>query len=205
MKLDDYEKWLKREGYQPTTIEVTLRHIRAAHADTSSLPAYRIPHVRRYLRFVARTRKNPLGSRFTRKMLDEYGLAPATEIEKQGSRDRETLTQKQWDALKKKLQGGDRISRLLVAYMESPYRIGDFLNLRAHAVTVDDVSDRSSRDWLRRFGGKKKLYRMLCTTERCAYYRLRRRLQSVNRALKADPDLDTLYKSFHELNDQEAA
>lgn len=205
MKLDEYERWLRKEGYQPTTIEVTLRHIRAARSDSARLPRHRVPHVRRYLRFVAKTRKNPLGRSFAKRMLDDYGLTPAGEIEKQGSRDRETLTQKQWDALKQKLRGGDRISRLLVAYMESPYRIGDFLNLKASGVTPDDVSDKVSRDWVRRFGGKKKLYQMLCTTERCAYYRLRRRLQKINQKLKTDPDLDTLYKSFHELNGEEAA
>jgi len=195
--LGAYEDWLYAEGYQESTILVTLRHIKAVSVEPRQSPGHRAPHVRRYLRFVAKTRKNPLGRRFTEQML-AHGMEPASDIEKQGSRDKGCLTPRQWKALRARLRGGDTISKLLVAYMESPYRIGDFLNLRANMVTRDDVGDKISRDWIKRFGGKKKLYKLLCPTQRCAYYRLRKRLQTISAKMKVETDLDSLYKTYHQ-------
>ncbi len=195
--LGAYEDWLYAEGYQDSTIQVTLRHLRGLAEHPEELTRHRVPHVRRYLRFVAKTRKNPLGRRFTEAMLAN-GVEAASEIEKQGKRDKGCLTDKQWKALRSRLRGGDAISRLLVAYMESPYRIGDFLNLYAHEVTADDVSDKISRDWIKRFGGRKRLHRLLCPTQRCAYYRLRRRLQTISEKMKVQTDLDALYKTYHQ-------
>jgi hypothetical protein len=202
--LDAYEAWLHQEGYQDSTIQVTLRHIKAVSVQPERHPGHRAPHVRRYLRFVAKTRKNPLGRPFVERMLG-HGLAAASDIEKQGARDKDCLTESQWKTLRANLRGGDPIARLLVAYMESPFRIGDFLNLQADRVTADDVSDKISRDWIRRFGGKKKLYKMLCPTQRCAYYRLRRRLQIISTKMKVATDLDTLYKTYHENASENAA
>lgn len=195
--LADYEAWLKKEGYQNSTTEVSMRHIRAAALTPESIPGHRVAHVRRYLRYVADTRKNPLGRKFAEQML-KHGFTPARRTEKQGSRSKACLSSKQWKALRSRLRTGDARSKLLVAYMESPHRVGDFLNLRANEITADDVSDKLSREWIKSAGGKKKLYRLLCSTQRCAYYRLRSRLQHVSEAMKLSTDLDTLYKSYHE-------
>lgn len=200
--LEPYEVWLKSEGYQDSTILVTLRHIRGVYNTFKDYPERgksrdKAPHVRRYLRFVAKTRKNPLGRKFTETMLG-LGLEPSTAIEKQGKRDGRCLTPAQWKALRQQLQAGDDIAKLLVAYMESPYRIGDFLNLRAYEVTSDDVSHKPSLEWIRKTGGRRPLYRLLCSTQRCAYYRMRSRLQRLSEKLKFETNLDNLYKTYHQ-------
>jgi hypothetical protein len=195
MNLKSYSGWLKTEGYQPSTAQVTLRHIRvvaAAFNAGESIPEHCEPHVRRYLRFVAKTRKNPAGRAFVKQMLKD-GFEPVADIQKHGARDRANLRPGDWDLLRAKLRRGDDISRMLVAYMQSTYRIGEFLNLRANeAVAIDD---RIARSWIQARGSK-KIYKILCATERCAYYRMRRRLQILCKTLRLDADLDTLYKSF---------
>ena len=100
--LSGYENWLVSEGYQPSTIEVTLRHIKVAAANQVRAVDH-VPHVRRYLRFVTKTRRNPLGKPFATNM-KRRGFKPASEIRKQGSRDRELLTVRQWKALRARLR-----------------------------------------------------------------------------------------------------
>lgn len=211
--LKPYKKWLKQSGYQPSTIEVTLRHLKAAVL-TGNWDERHEPHLRRYLLFVKKTRRHPLGKKFT-DALRTAGFEPAGVIRKQGNRTKDLLSLKSWRNLRSRLRDNKRSpsyeSKLLVAYMESPYRISDFLKMRISEITEDDVSDKRAREWLaairykRRGGRHMPVYKVLCDTERCAYYRLRKVLGDVCDDMGLEADLDTLYKSYHELFGEEAA
>jgi hypothetical protein len=203
--LHGYELWLRKEGYQPSTIEATLRNLRSA--EDGPVRPHHHAHIRRYLRFVAETRRQPLGSKFT-KWLRLKAFDASIKRRRHGARVKSALTRQEWTILKKRLrQHKDPVSRLLLAYMLCPYRVGEFLRLDVVAVGEDDIQDKISRDWLgsmtaelRKKGLRhKRVYDTLCTTERCAYARLRRKLQIVCEGLGYEADLDTLYKSFHEL------
>jgi hypothetical protein len=200
--LSRYKKWLIDQGYQPSTVEVSLRHIRAlSRVDWTHprrIPEYRNAHIRRYLRYVELEKKHPLGKRFALAMR-HAGLVPTTAIAKQGSRAKTLLGSTDWTVLRGKLRRGDDASKLLVAYMQSPYRISEFLRQHAHQISEEDIADKISRDWIIEVGGRQPLYQILCETERCTYYRLRRRLQEVCAKLGYDVDFDTLYKSYHEI------
>jgi hypothetical protein len=192
--LTGYQDWLKREGYQPSTIRATLRHLKGA-VNTGVL-ATRQAHLRRYLLFVKKTRSNPLGRAFTHKLKQE-GIEPAAEIVKQGRTVKTLLTRKAWKQLRARLRraGAGDEGRLLAAYMESPYRIGDFLNFRIADVTPEDT-DKAGFKWLQSFRKNTRVYEVLCETERCAYYRLRKKLSEVAEDMGLSVDLDTLYKSY---------
>lgn len=195
--LSDYLSWLKRQKYQDNTILVTLRNLRTAASEPARLPTHRIPHVRRYLRFVQETGSNPLGRRFLSAMKAKK-IGAASEIVKTGARGKQ-ISKVQLSALRARLRRGDNTSKLVVAYMHSPYRISDFLILRCSRLTDRDVADKISRDWLRKEGGPNLLYQVLCDTERCAYARMRKRLLEVCDSLGFKTDLDTLYKFRKEL------
>lgn len=200
LDLDGYKRWLVRQGYQPSTVQVSMRHLRAlvAWEIPKKLPKYRHAHIRRYLRYVDETKDNPMGSKFLQGM-KSLGLTPAMDISKQGPRGKTLLGSHDWTALRSRLRRGDEASRLLVAYMLSPYRIGEFLNLNAHKVDETDIADKISRDWIRQNGGRKKLYRLVCETERCTYYRMRRRLQDICDKLEVEADFDSLYKTYQSI------
>jgi hypothetical protein len=199
MDLSGYQDWLTEQGYQPSTIEATLRHLKNA-VGTGEWESRRA-HLRRYLLFVKKTRRNPLGKDFAHK-LKQAGYEPASEIAKQGKTAKQVLTTRQWRALRARLRekSANYEAKLLAAYMESPYRIGDFLNLRIIDMGEGDT-DKPALKWLegvRAQSRKKKMfvYEVLCDTERCAYYRLRKKLRKVTEDMGLDVDLDTLYKSY---------
>ncbi|MEE8615525.1 MAG: hypothetical protein V3T11_09985 [Roseateles sp.] len=215
-KLRKYEEWLRAEGYQPSTVEVTLRHLYTVNEQCGQtlfnacpmpVAPYRIPHVRRYLRYVALTRRNPLGRIFVAEM-KRQGIEASSEIRKQGQRTKQNLTKSQWSELRKLLRAGDNTSKLLLAYMLSPYRISEFLDMEVRLVSEEDITDHVSRKWLHatnlaapKSKRTRKLYELLCPTKRCAYSRLRRTLREAGEKLKVPADLDTLYKSYHALED----
>jgi hypothetical protein len=199
--LSGYEAWLTREGYQPTTIEATLRHLKNVAAKPKEIADHQEAHIQRYLRYVGKTRRHPLGQSLTKK-LKAAGYAAAGDVRKPGSRSKKLLDAQQWSALRARLRErgySDDTGKLLVAYMESPYRITEFLQLRPTLISADDVTDKISRDWLRNHRAR-RVFQVLCPTERCTYYRLRKRLRDVSEALGIPVDLDTLYKSYYELN-----
>lgn len=196
--LEAYEAWLHDEGYQPSTIAVSVRLIGMVFNNLDDHPEYCEAHIRRYLRFVEKTRKNPLGKKFAG-IMRLRGFEAAADIRKHGNRRKRLLHAGNWVQLRSKLRRGDDISKLLVAYMQSPYRISEFLKLRANEITENDVRDKISRDWIRDKGGRRPLHRLLCSTERCAYSRMRKRLQVVCGKMGLDVDFDTLYKSFQVL------
>jgi hypothetical protein len=200
LDLSGYKRWLVRQGYQPSTVQVSMRHLRALAAwDISkTVPQYRLPHIRRYLRYVDDTKDNPMGPKFIQGM-KSLGLTAVMNISKQGPRGKTLLGGYEWTTLRSRLRRGDEASKLLVAYMLSPYRIGEFLNLRAHKVTEEDIADKISRDWIKTRGGRQRLFRLVCETERCTYYRMRRRLQDMCDKLEIEADFDSLYKTYQTL------
>lgn len=194
LDLKSYQAWLEKEGYQTSTVEVSLRHIRTSVANPKKVPPHRVAHIQRYLRFVLATQKNPAGGQFTRLMKTKHGLSAATAIKKQGKRKAIKLDDKQLSELRAKLRRDKKsdTSQLLVAYMQSGRRITEFLNLTPAAVSKDETIDKISRDWIRSFKVG-KLYQILCKTERCAYARMRRLLAL--EAADTKISLDTLYQS----------
>lgn len=207
LDLSSYQRWLRTEGYQRSTAEVSLRHMRTI-ATGAAVQSHQHPHIRRYLRFVEATGRNPLGREFLSKMKAD-GFEPSGPIAKAGKRSKPVLTRPQWSQLRSKLRrDGDEIDRLLIAYMYSPYRIAEFLELWVRGLDADDVSDALSREWIAAAFDNtrnKKLFMILCDTRRCAYSRMRRRLQRVTAKLGIEADLDTLYKSYHQLYGKKAA
>lgn len=161
--LSDYEKWLRRGGYQPSTMVVTLRNLRTIAAEGKKPAETLEPHIRRYLRFVEETKKQPLGRDFTAKM-KKAGIAPSAAIEKHGKRPSKLLDMKSMSALRSKLRRGEETDLLIAAYMNSGMRITAFIALRADKVT-DEHTDAVSRKWIKKNGGSKPLYRLLCETE----------------------------------------
>ena len=208
VNLDAYEQWLQEEGYQPSTIKATLRHTRVLADNPTADPGYRLPIAKRYLRFVAATRREPLGKAFT-KRLKARGIEPASVHPRQGARVKDVLPRHRFVELRARLRqlgrGGDETALLLVAYMQSPLRVGEFLRLRPKQIDELSIVDKISRDWIldRDLKPRTPIYKLLCDTEKCTYVRLRRKLQEVAEELRINVDLDTLYKSFHAM--QEAA
>jgi hypothetical protein len=203
--LSGYAAWLTSERYQPTTIEATLRHLKNVAEKPDSVANHQTAHVRRYLRYVSKTQRHPFGRGFTKNLRDQ-GFEAAGDVRKPGSRSKKLLTGRQWAALRSRLRirGGDNTDKMLVAYMESPYRITEFLNLRVGAINAEDVTDKRAREWLKSagstIGNPIPVYAVLCATERCTYYRLRKRLRDVCDKMELSADLDTLYKTYYELN-----
>lgn len=214
--LSGYEAWLTGEGYQPSTIKATLRHLKNVAETPNKVAEHQGAHVRRYLRYVSKTQRHPFGRVFAQ-TLHKQGYEAASDVRKPGSRSKGLLTGRQWTALRSRLRirGGDDTDKLLVAYMESPYRISEFLQLQVGKLTEEDVTDKRALAWLKSAGrssassngkaraaGKRsqRVFKVLCETERCTYYRLRKRLRDVCDKMNLSADLDTLYKSYYELN-----
>jgi hypothetical protein len=183
-----YSSWLSKEGYQPSTIDATLRNLRVvceALSDIGNLQPHYEPHIKRYLRFVDHSRKNMLGGSAFLKKLQKAGYEPASNRRKHGRRTKDPLILENWKRLKDKLQIGDDISRLLWAYMLSGVRVSEFLN---SDIRVTALSTPLPQNW--------KVYRVLGdSNKRSVYSRMRKRLQEVAEELNLGVDLDTLYKS----------
>ncbi len=203
--LSHYRQWLVDQGYQLTTITTTLRHLQVV-ADNPEKVGYRGSHVRRYLLYVATTKRHPLGRHFTTRMTRKHGLEAVSETRKKGGGNiKELLDGGQWYTLHQVLRQGSQLDKLILAYMESPYRIRKFLDMRIRDVGKDDVQHTWSRKWISKMytaqvGTIRKnarMYQILCPSASCAYSRMRRRLIVVAKELGFDVDLDTLHKTFH--------
>jgi hypothetical protein len=198
--LEAYENWLREEGYQPSTVESTLRNLKAAagaaYVHPQSYDSRHGSHVRRYLRFVLNTRKNPLGGEAV-KYFRALGLAPSASILKTGARAKAQPPQEALAKIKSRLRRGGPSELLLVAYMRSGLRISEFLRLRLKGVNELTIPDKISRDWLLTFKsrGNIPIYKVVCPTERCTYYRLRILLRREAARLGVAIDFDTLYKN----------
>lgn len=198
--LSRYSVWLMDQGYQASTIDGTLRHLRAV-ADNPEDVGYRVAHVRRYLLYVSTTKLNPLGKKFTEHMTTGHGLAAIIETRKVGGNTKDLLNKGQWYQLHQVLSRGDDLDKLIIAYMESPFRISEFLDMNIRDVNAVTVRHAWSRKWIAKAFVKprgEQMYQILCQTRRCAYSRMRRRLAAVSKKLEFKVDLDTLYKTFNQ-------
>lgn len=197
--LNRYRAWLVDKGYKTSTIDATLRHLRVV-VDNPEDVGYRATHVKRYLLYVSLTKRNPLGQRFTEHMTTGHGLEAVADTTKGGGNIKALLDNGQWYQLRQTLRRGDNLDKLLLAYMESPYRISEFLELSVKAVDKDTIQHAWSRNWIAKTfinPRDKQLYQILCPSAQCAYSRMRRRLSVVADKLGFSADLNTLYKTFH--------
>jgi len=203
--LTSYRDWLHAQLYQPSTIDSTLRALTLRRSPSKHGPE--TPHVRRYLRFVAETKQNPMGRDFLAHAR-LVGHKASSDAPRPGSRKREVLTRGQWTKLLATLrrvavEDNDDTARMLLAYMHSGRRVTNFLGLVASfaAEREDFVADKLSRNWVAersqmiRSPGRVLVYQLLCDSERCAYSRMRRRLKAVAGKLGFDVDLDSLRRS----------
>jgi hypothetical protein len=213
MSLSGYESWLKREGYCASTVRESVRRLSPESlGDTPErrgiIPTYMWPYLSRYLRFVVETKKEPLGSAFT-KRLRAYGLQPAKKRQLSGSRRQKKFSDADFTKLRAHLRTQkDAASRLLLAYMFTDKRIGSFLRLTAGEILSDvylnpinleclvhnnTVRDKISRDWLRTLD-MNYVYEILSENTRGAYVRLRYKIAQESKALGLTVDLDTLHR-----------
>ena len=204
---EKYGRWLVKEGYQPTTINVTLRHMETLLKRIKDKPGKQhkqyASDVKRYLRYVELTRAGASVPRALVSYKNKYGLVAVRQNNKDGRRVKEPLSPQAWAALKAHLRKGDDTAKLLVAYMHSPLRVSAFLCLFVEAVDEETVADKISRDWIAGNGSRSRqkvtLFSLLCPTQRCTYARMRTLLQKECAALKIAADLETLNKTFREL------
>ena len=200
-RLDGYRVWLTDKGYQSSTIDATLRHLKVVAKDPEALK-YRGPHVRRYLLFVEDTKNNPLGKKFTDYMI-AMGLSAAADTRKGGAHTKELLSAAQWGKLDRKLRNGKNLDCLLWAYMHSGLRISQFLGQTLPQLerALGDESPPAAF-WLRSAMRSafinprgKKVFQILCPSSRCAYSRMRRRLAALANDLNIEADLNTIHKT----------
>lgn len=200
---EKYGRWLVKEDYQPTTINVTLRHMETLLKRIKDKPGKQhkqyASDVKRYLRYVELTRAGASVPRALVSYKNKYGLVAVRATNKDGQRVKKTLSSQEWAKLKAHLRKGDTTAKLLLAYMHTPLRVSAFLDLLVSAVAEETVADKISRDWLDTHGPKMRLFEVLCPTQRCTYARLRKLLQKTCDALDLNADLETLNKTFHEL------
>jgi len=203
---DKYHRWLTKEGYQPSTIAVTIRHMETLLKFLKAKPNKQhkqyASDVGRYLRYIEVSR-NVSMPRALASYKTKYGLVAVRQNNKDGRRVKEPLSPQAWAALKAHLRKGDDTAKLLVAYMHSPLRVSAFLCLFVEAVDEETVADKISRDWIAGNGSRSRqkvtLFSLLCPTQRCTYARMRTLLQKECAALKIAADLETLNKTFREL------
>lgn len=193
MTLSSYKNWLEREGYCASTAQESVRRLdKSALGGVPEQQRHMWPYLSRYLRFVAETKKEPLGAAFTRR-LQQYGLQPARKRRLPGSRRRKSLSEEDFTRLRAHLRTQkDATSRLLLAYMFTDRRVGLFLCLTA--IQIDEVKDKKSRDWLNTLD-------VFCMHEvlddagtRGAYVRMRNKLAQTAQVLGLTVDLNTLHR-----------
>ncbi len=195
MNLDDYTRWLTEQGFRPATIEATLRAVLRQRRQGAALRGSDAPHLKRYLLYVERTRREPLGEAFT-KSLYALGLVAAQERNKCGhTRVQDPPTAAQVSALKERLRRCGDVGRLALIYMQSGLRVGAFLRISfkgaftiypLHAAWLKEACDRTNA---------KRLYQILSSSKRKAYRQLDARVRKEAAALDFEAGLDTLYKS----------
>lgn len=204
-RLEGYRAWLVDKGYQPSTIDATLRHLKVVAKDPAAL-MYRGPHIRRYLLFVEDTQCNPLGRKFTKHML-ALGLKAAADTRKGGAHTKDLLTRPEWSKLNNRLRKGGRdLDLLICAYMHSMLRVSEFLGQSLPDIQRSLTNDSASATfWLRNAMRDqfinprgKRVYQLLCPSSRCAYSRMRRRLAAIATDLNIEVDLNTVYKTHQQ-------
>ena len=197
--LSTYEAWLKKERYQASTRALSIRNLMTiTNHPNKRIASYLIPQAQRYVRFVAQTKKNPMGAKFLAR-LKKQKIEASESIKKAGKRSKPVLTAAKLSKLQAKLRSGDEVDRLILAYAFSGMRVAAFLHMPCS--NMQEHPDKISRDWVAKavdVSWNDPMYKLLCKTERCAYSRMRTRMREVAEQLKMDVDLDTLYLSRKE-------
>jgi len=91
MSLDDYKDWLGTQKYTDTTIDASLKVLRRIDPKNPKPTKVDDFLLRRYLRYVKETRRNPLGKEFTDKLVS-LGLSAALPRSVSGGRSRKLLS-----------------------------------------------------------------------------------------------------------------
>ncbi len=199
-----YETWLKKEKYQKSTVVLSVRTLKAVVASSKKVPPYLIPTVQRYLRFVADTRKNPIGPAFCARM-KKQGIEASAKIKKVGKRQKPVMTGKALESFRAQLHKGDDIDKLIAAYLSSGMRAADFLVSSCGAFTSDDTA---ANTWIRSktsVAWTAPMFKLVADSQSIAYSRMRTRMRDHGKRMKMRLDLDTLYLSRRELTEDKAA
>lgn len=202
--LDGYGPWLEAEGYQRSTIALSLRYVRGLLSEpVRCQKKHYAPHVRRYLRYLE-TRGAGLAAVDIEalKTFEKHGFSASAVVQKTGQRTKTPLSDADFSRLRAFLRRGKGpLDRLLVAYLQQSHlKIGRFLQVSpAYIVNApEDFPDKISRDWLAEFNytehAFKPVFNILCRTHRCAYYRMRVRLLEAAKALNLDVDFHSISK-----------
>lgn len=203
--LSAYDTWLKKERYQASTRALSIRNLMTiANHPNKKIAPYLIPQAQRYVRFVAETKKNPMGVKFLAR-LRKQKIEASESIKKAGKRSKQMLTASKIAKLRAKLRVGDTVDKLILAYAFSGMRVAAFLNMSCSH--MQGHPDKITRAWVAGatdVSWNAPVYRLLCETERCAYSRMRTRMRELAEQLKMDVDLDTLYLSRKELTGGES-
>ena len=199
---DVFEEWLHKQGYQKSTVLLTLRHLQSAlslwkEGDREALPnGHLVIPMRRYLGFVSSTKKHTLPRGFGKAIAREHDPMVA---KPNGSRRKLNLTQGQWRRLFDKLDESKLDDDLMLKfYMLQPYRLGDFLSMDMVEL-VDTIGARSVPLRLRRgkLASTTVADRMCPESTKpatCAKSRLRRRLSVWVEEMGWSCDLNSLQK-----------
>ena len=191
MNLDGYREWLVSEGYQPSTVDTTVRKLtRLFHFEAERTNGHARPHLQRYLRYVKDTKRNPLGQDFQAALLKE-GFKASSKRSKPGARNKKLLTASQLTALHARLRTRGHTGRVAALYVQSKLQVGEFLVLDL-AGARDRFDGFVDGTWVTKaFVGYRAtlLWQLIAESKRAAY----KKLLDLVRA--EDTDLDTIYRS----------
>jgi hypothetical protein len=190
--LDDYTDWLRTQKYTDSTIEASLKVLRRldhAKPDPRNLTDRFL--LRRYLRYVKETRRNPLGRTFT-EALSQLGLEPAVPRAVPGKRKRKLLTVTEFHVLKDRCLRSEDVATVLVGfYMMSGKKPHDFLQQKT-LIRDNAAVFKVRQDILL---SRPVVYENLSTSLSWAYRTLLAAAKKQGEALGLDVDLDILYRS----------
>lgn len=189
MNLDSYKDWLVSEGYQPSTVDTTVRKLtRLYHFAAERSNGHARPHLQRYLRYVKDSKRNPLGQEFYAALLKE-GFRASSKRSKPGARNKKLLTASQLTELRSKLRTRGTLGRIAALYVRSKLKVSVFLVLRhAEALLLDTVDSV----WLNDLFHKERatrLWETFAVSQRAAYMKL------LDLVRAEGTDLDTIYRS----------
>jgi hypothetical protein len=190
--LDDYKAWLETQKYTPSTIEASLKVLRRIDHNKPD-PRNRTDKflLRRYMRYVKETRRNPLGMKFT-ETLEGLGIRAAIPRSVYGTRKRKLLSVTEFHSLKDRCLSSDEVASVLVGfYMMSGKKPHEFLTQKT-LVRDNSAVFKIRNDILL---NKKIVYENLSSSISWAYRTMLAAAKKEGEALNLDVDLDILYRS----------
>jgi len=197
VNLDSYRDWLLTEGYQPSTVETTVRKLtRLYHFASERSNSHARAHLRRYLRYVKDTKRSPLGQEFQAALVKE-GFQASSKRSKPGARTKKRLTASQLTELRSRLRTRGTLGRIAALYAQSKLNVSVFLELgRAEVRALQSgntgLDARLDADWLNELFHRERatlLWETFAVSPRAAY----KKLLDLVRA--EGTDLDTIYRS----------